>query len=415
MISNFLIYLSSYIGIIIFIFYTLNIFGRKNIKKKTDLVFREKESPFVSIIIPAYNEQKGIARTIESALGIDYPEDKLEIIVVDDGSKDKTLEIAKKYSSEKVKVFSKKNGGKGSALNYGISKSQGEIVVTMDADSIVKPNALKNQVVYFRNPDVMCVSPIVAIYNPKNILERIQQIEYLLGVYLREAFASVNAVHITPGAFSAYRKSFFEEHGGFDTDNLTEDMEMALRIHAHHLIVENSLESIVYTKPPRKFKQLLIQRKRWYIGLIRNFLKYKRLFTKEHKSLGLVVLPSAIFAIMVTVILTLIIAIRSIIDTKKQFNFLQSVNFNIFSTIEFSKYAIESFIINFFTDPIMLFFILFILMTWGYMIFAKRKVKEHSNIRLSLPLFLALYSFLFAFWWVISFIYHFLTKKVSWR
>ena len=316
MVTNFIIYVSSYIGLIIFIFYTLSIIDRTKNKKKEGLVFSEKDAPKVSIIIPAYNEEKGIAETIKSAQGVDYPKDKLEIIVVDDGSRDKTFSIAKKFKSKKVKVFSKKNGGKGTALNYGLKKSTGEIIVTMDADSMVKPDALKNQVARFQNPKVMCVSPIVAIYKPRNILERVQQIEYLLGVFLREAFASVNSVHITPGAFSAYRKSFFDKYGGFDEDNLVEDMEMALRIHSHDLIVENSTESIVYTKPPKKFKNLLVQRKRWYIGLIRNFVNYKNLFFFFFGAAGLIVLPSAIFAIFISMILTVVIAIKSLMDTQ---------------------------------------------------------------------------------------------------
>jgi cellulose synthase/poly-beta-1,6-N-acetylglucosamine synthase-like glycosyltransferase len=261
----------------------------------------------------------------------------------------------------------------------------------------------------------MCVSPIVAVYNPKGILRRVQQVEYFMGVFLREAFASLNAVHVTPGAFSAYRASFFKKHKGFDENNLTEDFEMALRIQSHDYIIENSLKSVVYAKSPKKFKELLIQRKRWYIGLIRNLIEYKRLFSKNHGALGLIVLPIAVSTIIISVFLTLYLAIKAMLDLRKELMLLDSINFDFLNSIEFSRYAFERFWFSIISDPMMLFFILFGLIIAGYMIFAKSKVKEHAGVKLSVPLFLVFYAFLFAFWWTLAFIYHFFDKNVKWR
>lgn len=409
---DFLIYLSAFIGLFAVIFYTLNLRGRLNVKEP---VFPEKNPPSVSIIIPAYNEEKGIATTIDSALGIDYPKNKFEIIVVDDGSKDKTYKIASKYKSNIVKVFTKINGGKGTALNYGIKRAKGEFIVTMDADSVIMPDALKNQIARFNNPKVMCVSPIVAIYEPKNILERIQQIEYLLGVFLREAFASLDSVHITPGAFSAYRKSFFEKYGYFAVNNLTEDFEMALRIQYNNFSIENSTKSIVYTHPPKTFRALLVQRKRWYIGLIQNLRNYKSLFSKNYGALGMVVLPTAVVTITISVILTIYALIRTLLDVKQQLLLLDSISFNFANMFEFIKYSSDNFLFKFFSNPMTLFFIVFCLITFGYMIFAKKKVKKYSNVKISLPLFMMGYMFLFAFWWTVALIYHLFDRKVSWR
>jgi len=413
MLREIFIYTSAFIGLFAVIFYTLSIRGRREFNKK--FVFNEKKAPFVSIVIPAYNEEKGMKATMESALGIDYPRDRLEIIVVDDGSKDRTLEIAKRYSSRLVKVYHKKNGGKGTALNYGIKRSKGEFIITMDADSIVKPDAVKHQIAKFANPKVMCVSPIVAIYEPKGILQRIQQVEYFLGIFLREAFTSVNAVHVTPGAFSAYRREFFEKHGYFEEDNLVEDFEMALRIQSKDYIIENSMKSIVYTIPPNNLKALHVQRKRWYIGLIRNLCNYTHLFSKNYGALGLLVLPIAIVTIFISIILTLNITLRSLLDLKKELMLLDSINFNFLSTYDFSKYAIERFLFNFLSDPIMLFLVLFTFILLGYMVFAKTKVKKHSAVKFSLPLFIMFYSFLFAFWWFSSIITNFISKSIKWR
>lgn len=412
MLAEVLIYTSAYIGIVICIFYTLSILSRR---KKPKPVFPEKNPPFISIVIPAYNEEKGIAASIESALSLEYPRNKMEIIVVNDGSKDNTLAIAKKYESSIVRVFSKSNGGKGSALNYGIQRAKGEFIFTTDADSRFEPKSAKNQIALFSNPKVMCVSPVVVINKPRNILERVQQIEYLLGVFLREAFAGLNAIHITPGAFSAYRKSFFDKYGGFHENNLTEDMEIALRIQANNFLIEHCMDASVYTTCPRTFKKLLVQRRRWYSGLITNLKDYSHLFSKKYDVLGLIVLPMAVLAILTSLILSFHFIIRTLLDFRKHLALLDSINFNILSTAEFTKYTFKAFWFDFFSDPMSLFVIVFIIMTLGYMFFAKSKVKKYTNIALSLPLFLLFYSILFTFWWVVSIIYKFLNKKVVWR
>ena len=265
-----IIYLSIYIGLIATSFYVLSFIADK--KKKREFL-TDNELPFVSVIIPAYNEEKSIAETIKSVLASNYP--RFEVIVIDDGSKDNTLKIAKKFIEKGVKVFSKKNGGKGSALNFGLKKAKGEIIFTMDADTFADPKSMKKMVRYFKNKDVMCVSPAMVIHNAKSILQRIQSIEYLLGLFLRKTFAALNAIYITPGAFSAYRKSFFDEYGGFDEGNITEDLEMALRIQFKGYIIENCPEAPVYTIAHKRFKPLLIQRRRWYFGIIKNHLFFK--------------------------------------------------------------------------------------------------------------------------------------------
>src|SRR3989344_3245154 len=260
-----LVYTLSYIGLLATSFYIINLLTYYKTKKKPSPSIKKT----VTIIIPAYNEEKSIASTINSAVSLNYSKENLEIIVIDDGSKDKTYEIAREFISDKnqkVRVFTKPNGGKGSALNLGIKKAGGEIIITMDADTIVHPNSLKKMIGYFTEDDVMSVAPAMGVFEPKNIWRRIQQIEYYMGVFLRKSFASMNAIHITTGAFSAYRKIFFEKHGGFDEKNITEDLEVALRIQSHGYILENAEEAAVYTIGPGTFRSLMVQRRRWYTG-----------------------------------------------------------------------------------------------------------------------------------------------------
>jgi len=406
-------YLSIFIGLFLAYFY-LFIFLSKTKEEKP--IFEEKKPPKVTIIIPAFNEEKGIATTIESALNIDYPKKKLEIIVVDDGSKDNTYKIALQYKNKGIKVFTKPNGGKGTALNLGISKAKGKIIVTMDADNThVKPEALKQMVAYFSNPDVVCVAPVMAVYEPKGILQKIQQVEYLFGILLRKVFSNINAIHVTPGAFSAYKKSFFDKFGGFEENNLTEDLEMALRIQYNGYSIVNSTEAIIYTVTPNKFGVLLKQRRRWYGGLVKNLAKYNSLFSKRHGEMGVIILPAAVISVLFSLILTPYMLIKSILNLKDEFEYLQSINFQVFNSWEFSTTFIERYILTLVSDPKIFFLVIFFTSLALYMIFAKAKLKESLNIKLSLIFFILFYTTLFTLWWFISLIYIMLNRKISWR
>ncbi|MFC1666162.1 glycosyltransferase, partial [Nanoarchaeota archaeon] len=269
-----IIYFSIYVGLIATTFYILSYL---DYKKKERKFFSEDKFPFVSVLIPAYNEEKTIARTIESILKTDYPRDRFEIIVINNNSKDKTFEISKKYENSILKVYTEKKQGKACALNFGLSKAKGEIIFTMDADTQVNPDSVKKMIQPFTNPRVMGVTPAMLVYSHKNIWERIQQMEYFMGVFLRKAFATLNAVYITPGAFSCYRKGFFEKHGGYDEDNITEDIEISLRMQYKGYFIDNCPDAVAYTVVPKTFKSLFIQRRRWYFGYLKNILKYRGL------------------------------------------------------------------------------------------------------------------------------------------
>ncbi|MFH1425247.1 MAG: glycosyltransferase [archaeon] len=410
-----LAYILAYIGLIATSFYVINLvtyYRKENIPKPST---KEK----VTIVIPAYNEEEGMARTIESVLALDYPKEKLEIIVVDDASKDKTLEIAKKFESNqhpKIKVYAKeKNGGKGSALNYGIAKVKSGIIVTMDADTFVNPDALKIMIGYFYNDQIMCVSPSIGIYQPKNILQRIQQIEYYMGVFLRKSFATMNAIHITPGAFSAYRKEFFKKHGDFDTNNLTEDLELALRIQSNDYIIENAPEAAVFTIGPTKFKELLYQRRRWYVGLMRNLWAYRKLFSPKKGALGTIVLPTAVTTVTLSIFLTSYLVIKTILKVKEELVDLSAINFQFNNAFEFNFYTIERIYLTLLSSKLFILSSLFIVLLLFYMKFSRTKIGYRESIRISFVLFAALYSLLFTFWWIISIGYAIFNKKVEWR
>ncbi len=161
-----ILYISCYFGLFTSILFFLAFFENRDALKNPAL----KHFPKVTVAIPAYNEEKTIAATIDSVLALDYPKEKLEIIVVDDGSTDNTLQIIKQYGGKGVKIFHKENGGKGSALNFALAKANGEFFTCLDADSFVDPDCLKKMLGYFENKQVMAVTPSLKIWNPRGTL-----------------------------------------------------------------------------------------------------------------------------------------------------------------------------------------------------------------------------------------------------
>lgn len=413
MLRDVLIYISAFVGVFAVSYYFLSLRALKKFKKRRD--FKDSELPSVSILIPAYNEQETIKRTINSALNLIYPRNKLEVIVIDDGSTDNTYEFANEIKSSRLRLYTKPNGGKAKALNFAIPKSNGKIVVTMDADSYAEPDSLRKMVNFFTEEKVMCVTPSMIVYNPKGFWQKIQQAEYLVGVFLRKAFSAMNAMHVTPGAFSSYRKIFFERYGGFDEGgNITEDMEMALRIQANGYTLRCSDESVVYTNTPNTFKSVLLQRRRWYYGWIHNLILYNRLFSKKYGHLGLIVLPVAVFSIMMSIILTIFITSSALGNVHRELIYLKSINFSFSSAFDLSFFTIERFFYYFFSRPSSTILVLFLGIVLAYMIFAKKRVKKYSNAYFGMSLFVFSYSILLTFWWLLAAFYYFVIGKVKW-
>ena len=237
----------------------------------------------MSIIVPAYNEEKYISKCLEMLLDIDYPRERLEIIVINDGSTDNTEREARKFEKYGVKVYTQKNAGKGAALNHGLRIARGGFIVTMDADSYVLPGTLRQLLAFFREDEkVMAVTPAIKIRPSKNLLVELQRIEYLMIIFSRKLLSFIDAVPVTPGPFSIFRASVFKEIGGFDENNLVEDQEIALRIQRHNYKIKSSVKAEVYTEPPDNLNDRLRQRIRWQRGGIRNYWKYKHMITPEY-------------------------------------------------------------------------------------------------------------------------------------
>lgn len=248
----------------------------------------------VSIIVPGYNEEITAPKTVENLLRIDYPD--FEIVFVDDGSKDNTFKnIEAQYGyNPKVKVFTKPNGGKASALNYGIGFATGDILVCIDADTVLKPDAVSLMMAYFSDPTVAAVAGNVKVGNRKNLLSRWQSIEYITSQnFDRRAYDSLNAIMVVPGAIGAFRREAVQKVGMFTTDTLAEDCDLTLRLLREGYKVRTCNEAYAYTEVPETLNMLVKQRSRWTFGIMQTFWKHHdKMFVRSNPNLGWIVLPN---------------------------------------------------------------------------------------------------------------------------
>jgi len=267
-----------------------------------------KALPGLTILIPAYNEQDTIAGTIGSALAADYARGRKEIIVIDDGSKDATLRIARGYERKGVLVLHRGNAGKAAALNYGLTKVKTELVATLDSDSYIEKDALLKMVGYFKDPEVGAVTSVMKVWEPRNPLEKLQRLEYLLMVFSRRLMSFIDSVNVTPGPLSMFRKKVFDEIGGYDEKSILEDQELAMRMQAHHYRIAASMDAIVHTVVPRSLGALAKQRVRWQRGGVRNILKHYYLMNPKYGDFGMVMMPISILSVLALFLVFFIMA-----------------------------------------------------------------------------------------------------------
>lgn len=263
----------------------------------------------VTVLIPAWNEEIGIIKTLNSVINTKYS--NLEIIVINDGSTDKTHQLVsdfiEKYenintdrrSAAVIKYIKLPNGGKAVAMNHGLKIASGEFVITLDADSLMDPSMIKNMLARFTDEKVAAVAGNVVIGNRRRPLELVQQLEYLNGFCFKRADSNFNSVHIIGGAAAGYRKSSLLEVGGFDENIITEDIEISTRLLAQGYKTRYAANAVVFTEGPSDWKSLGSQRLRWKFGRMQTYLKHSSLFcnpsSKYNPYLTCLVLPVAIY------------------------------------------------------------------------------------------------------------------------
>ncbi len=254
-------------------------------------------APAVSVIVPAYNEEVNIVRTVDNLKQQDYP--ALHIYLVDDGSKDHTLgKVMEKFGNDgKVTVLAKKNGGKASALNYGIAACKTDFVVCVDADTQLQADAVSRLMKHFIADEagrVGAVAGNVKVGNQRNMLTYWQAIEYTTSQnFDRMAYSNINAVTVVPGAIGAFRKKALEAVGGFTTDTLAEDCDLTMSINEHGYVIENENYAVAMTEAPETLRQFVKQRIRWSFGVMQTFWKHRSsLFARSKGGFGLWAMPN---------------------------------------------------------------------------------------------------------------------------
>ena len=300
---------------------------------------KDDDLPGVSVIIPAYNESDNIKMTVRSLLELDYPKKKLEIIVVDDCSADGTDGIVRKaFRGKGVRLLrNKRNSGKAFSLNEGIKASKFDIIGCVDADSLVDSKSLRIMIEDFGDPEVGSVTPALKVYKPRGLLQRIQNAEYLLNIFLRKTQGALDAIHVTPGVFSLYRKEVLDEIGGFDVGNIAEDMEVALSIHHKGYKITNRIDAVTYTLCPKKFRELYKQRLRWYRGALHNMYKYKDMFFhRKYGNIGIFLLPMNLVAVLAVIAMFSLMIYSTTLDIFRTINYYSLINWDL--TVLISKF-----------------------------------------------------------------------------
>jgi poly-beta-1,6-N-acetyl-D-glucosamine synthase len=309
--------------------YDILIYKSKSALKKMGTSYQ----PLVSILIPAYNEESVIERCLSSVCSSTYP--NIQILVVSDGSTDKTAEVVRRFiddriatyrpaetklvrsgygfrrtwqrstspASHRIKIIEQANGGKASALNRALlGQTQGELVMTLDADSVLHRKAIENVIKYFLDPTVAGVAANVRIIEKRTLLGILQRFEHMVGYRSKKFFSVVNAELIVGGVASTYRRSVLEAVGFYDTDTVTEDIGLSMKIAA----MGNKKYKLVYgydvaamTEGVGDLPALLRQRFRWKMGNLQNLIKYREILlatdSRFSKSLSFYRMPMAFF------------------------------------------------------------------------------------------------------------------------
>lgn len=254
---------------------------------------KRQHLPSISVLVPAFNEELTIARTLKSIIASDYPKSKAEIIVINDGSKDNTAAIVRQFQKEhkdtfKIRLINRPNKGKARALNYAMKRcAKGRIIMCLDSDTVFNPQALRNAAQYFRNRQTIAVCCYADIIEDGSILALTQRIEYIIGYRIKSANTQFGVNFIIPGTGSAFRRSILKRVNYYESNTLTEDLDLTLKI----MTKKRKKEKVVYaadviasTEAVHNFSALLKQRYRWTYGRAQVFAKYKHLFFSRDRS-----------------------------------------------------------------------------------------------------------------------------------
>ena len=251
-------------------------FARRHVRQpQVETTSSVASLPGVSVVVPAYNEELGIAAAVRSLVASDYPD--LEIVVVDDGSTDATADIVTALAIPSVRLIRQANAGKPAALNTGIAAAKNDILVLVDGDTVFEPDAMRALVAPMANDDVGAVSGNTKVGNRRGLLGRWQHIEYVIGFNLdRRMFDVLRCMPTVPGAIGAFRRQALDGVGGVSDDTLAEDTDLTMAILRGGWRVVYAPAARAWTEAPASLGQLWRQRYRWCYGTLQAMWKHRR-------------------------------------------------------------------------------------------------------------------------------------------
>lgn len=411
-ISQTIFYILAFLSIYVQVFLLITFFQNKGKILTRSGEVKLSKYPSVTIMVPCWNEEKTIYKTVRSLLLLKYPKSKLDIFLIDDGSTDKTWEVINRFTKySNIKVFRKENGGKHTALNLGLQNIRTEFVGCLDADSFVDSYALGRIMSYFeKNPNVMAVAPSIIVNNPKTIIQKAQKAEYYMSVYVKKMLAFLSAIHVTPGPLTIFRKKVFDDLGNYRKAHNTEDMEIAYRMQTNHYKIEQCNDAYVYTNTPPTVKKLYKQRLRWIYGFINNTIDYRSaIFKKKYGHFSFFTIPGGIISIFAASFLFFRVAHAFgsfVVDKVEKY---RTIGFH-FGT---SSFNFDPFFIN--TQS----FIFISLVLYSLVIFSillgHRMVSGKWTFPINIVYFFFIYSIIAPFWLMKAVYNTIFTNTPSWR
>lgn len=283
---------------IAFYFLSLYLLTYLQNRKQIYEVIKPNKIRSLSIVIPCFNEEKSIGKNIEAFLKSDYKGLK-KLIIVDDYSTDNSYEIIKQYAKKYPQVMAlqtpENTGRAAGPKNFGAKFVKTELIGFSDADSILNKDAITKMIGHFNDTQMGAVTSRVFVDNPKNYLTRTQAIEYKIIAFTRKLLGFLDSIYVTNGPLSIYRKDAYDQVGGFDMKNLTEDIEITWNIVSKGWKIQMSIPSIVRSSPPTTLKTWFKQRIRWNVGGFQTVAKYKTKFL-QCGMLGFFIMPFFVFS-----------------------------------------------------------------------------------------------------------------------
>lgn len=421
-VSDIIFYVLTFLSVYVQVFFLVTFLeNRKKIIIRNGTIKLAKY-PAVTVIVPAWNEEKTVYKTVRSLLSLNYPKEKLKIFLIDDGSTDKTWDVISKFSKparpngrsggySNIKVFKKENGGKYSALNLGLGHLETDFIGCLDADSVADPESLVRIMSYFeKDSSVMAVSPSIVAHNCKNIIQGAQKAEYDMSVYIKKMLGLLGAIHVTPGPLTIFRRKVFDDLGPYRHAHNTEDMEIAYRMQKNHYKIEQCNDAYVYTNTPSSITKLYKQRSRWIYGFINNTIDYRNiLFKKKYGNFSVFTIPSSIISVFAVSFL-----FGKMVYSLGNFLFLKVLQFQAVGFYFFSK---ADYLDPFFINTQVVFFIAIVL--FSFIIFSiilgKKMVEGKWKFSFNMFYFLLIFSIIGPFWLIKAVYNTILSRKPVWR